>query len=237
MMKKVLRTRALRSLLAAAPLALVVGACGDDPTGDPGGPSPEAEGGIDPGTDGGGDPADGGGGGGAGLACTGADCPALLKKISTFTDVSGSSSPHLFTVVGTGAAARAYFVANDLRNGQELWTSDGTVAGTHIVKDLSPGHSDTDFTALAAVGTTLYFVADDGVHGLELWKSDGTPAGTTLVKDLAPGAPGSNPAKLTAVGDKLFFSATDPSDVVTRLFVTDGTSAGTLALPVTSPAT
>ena len=66
--------------------------------------------------------------------------------------------------------------------------SDGTEAGTVLVKDINPGNDSSLFPAyLTAVGGTLFFTADDGVHGQELWKSDGTQAGTVLVKDINPG--------------------------------------------------
>src|SRR5688572_14034437 len=32
-----------------------------------------------------------------------------------------------------------FFVANDDINGEELWKSDGTAAGTSLVKDITPG--------------------------------------------------------------------------------------------------
>ena len=34
-----------------------------------------------------------------------------------------------------------YFSANDNAHGQELWKSDGTAAGTVMVKDINPGGS------------------------------------------------------------------------------------------------
>lgn len=93
------------------------------------------------------------------------------------------------------------------------------------------------------VGSTLFFVAQDPAYGIELWKSDGTNAGTMMVKDIAPGAlPGqtsnvfsggdsysSTPSNLVALGDRLYFSATDGSGT-NWLWVSDGTSAGTLKL-------
>jgi ELWxxDGT repeat protein len=114
-----------------------------------------------------------------------------------------------------------FFVADDLTNGAELWKSDGTPAGTVLVKDIVPGSVGSNPRLLTNVHGTLFFSADDGVHGPELWKSDGTGAGTVLVKDIEPGMSGSveSPA---AVAGLLYFG------VHGELWKSDGTEAGTV---------
>jgi ELWxxDGT repeat protein len=112
-------------------------------------------------------------------------------------------------------------------NGYELWKSDGTAAGTVLVKDIRPGYSGFGPGNLTAVGNTLFFQAYDGVNGRELWKSDGTAAGTVLVKDIRPGASSSNLRNLTAVGNTLFFRADDGVNGY-ELWKSDGTAAGTV---------
>jgi large repetitive protein len=125
---------------------------------------------------------------------------------------------------------RLFFGADDGMNGFELWTSDGTEAGTTLLADITPGAASSSLSGFLTVGPVVYFAADDGTHGWELWKTDGTPAGTVLVKDIRPpGAfsPGSsNPRDLTAVGSTLYFMATDDADG-TELWRSDGTEAGT----------
>ena len=88
--------------------------------------------------------------------------------------------------------------------GRELWKSDGTAAGTVLVKDIDPGRRARSRRPSRTSDGTLFFTADDGSTGNELWKSDGTPAGTTLVKDISVAAP--RPG-LTAVGDPVLLGA------------------------------
>ena len=77
-----------------------------------------------------------------------------------------------------------YFLANDGVHGYELWKSDGTTAGTVMVKDILPGVSGSSPYGFARVNGTFLFSANNGVNGVELWSTDGTDAGTVLVKDI-----------------------------------------------------
>ncbi len=135
----------------------------------------------------------------------------------------GSSSPTDLTVVGD----QLFFVANT-NTGRELWTSDGTSAGTHITRDLAIGSRSSSPTELTAFGDLLVFSADDDVVGREIWKTDGTSDGTTLIKDLRPGNrhSDSKPQNLMVFGDHVFFAANDIAHGV-ELWRTDGTTGGT----------
>jgi ELWxxDGT repeat protein len=150
----------------------------------------------------------------------------LVKDI--WPGVLGSNPQGITDVNGT-----IFFAANDGTHGKELWMSDGTEAGTVLVKDINPGSSDSiPYTpAMAAVNGTLFFSANSPKIGFELWKSDGTANGTVLVKDINPatgyGAISSYPHDLTAVGNTLFFSATDGASGV-ELWKSDGTANGTV---------
>ena len=132
-----------------------------------------------------------------------------------------------------------FFAAGTSAQGTELWASDGTVAGTNIVRDIYPGTGNgIDFAvgdgSYLYTASTFFFGASDGTHGSELWQTDGTSANTTLVKDINPNAGDANP-QLTffVTNGKVMFGATDgtPSDAtITDLYVVGGTFT---ALPVT----
>ena len=53
-----------------------------------------------------------------------------------------------------------YFAANDGANGRELWKSDGTAAGTVLVKDIRTGSEPTPSRISRTSSGTLYFTAE-----------------------------------------------------------------------------
>ncbi len=110
-----------------------------------------------------------------------------------------------------------FFNANDGISGYELWKSDGTAAGTVLVRNIRTGSAGSNPGYLTNSGGTLYFAANDGTTGTELWKSDGTAAGTVLVSDLVTGSTSGLPRRLTDVSGTLYFSRTQ-SGVGTELW-------------------
>src|SRR3989339_430820 len=120
-----------------------------------------------------------------------------------------------------------FFNAYDSIHGYELWKSDGTDAGTMLVKDIFPGTSNSDLSKFFAVNGTLFFWANNGINGIELWKSDGTEAGTVMVKDIRVGSSSSSPTQLTNVNGTLFFWANNGINGI-ELWKSDGTEAGTV---------
>jgi ELWxxDGT repeat protein len=121
-----------------------------------------------------------------------------------------------------------YFFSWDATRGQELWRSDGTAAGTSIVRDVCPGSCSGSFSAeLVVSGGLLYFLGNDGAHGVELWRSDGTPTGTYLAADISPGyGAHAQPSHLTPASGGLYFTAGDGVHG-RELWWSDGTPAGT----------
>jgi len=135
-----------------------------------------------------------------------------------------SGAANLTNVNGT-----LFFTADDGVHGYELWKSDGTEAGTEMVKDIKPG--PIFFTN---VNETLFFEADDGAHGFELWMSDGTAAGTMMVADINPGSTSSSASNLMNANGTLFFTADDGVHG-NELWQSDGTAAGTMMVADINP--
>jgi ELWxxDGT repeat protein len=159
-----------------------------------------------------------------------------------YFDYDSTFDPELWKTDGTPAGTSLVAVINqrpfttlfDLTNvngrvffndGLQLWTSDGTAAGTMPLPSSRP-----DQGSFKAVNGRLFFTAFDTVHGDELWTSDGTAAGTYLVDDINPGPassfPGSLNGNMTNFNNKLFFSANDGIHG-NELWESDGTAAGT----------
>lgn len=86
---------------------------------------------------------------------------------------------------------RLYFTAASATGGIELWSTDGTWAGTTMLKDINPGTGSAFLSNcnpnFFIFNDKLWFKANDGSHGIELWNTDGTAAGTAIFKDINPG--------------------------------------------------
>src|SRR5207244_409723 len=91
----------------------------------------------------------------------------------------------------TTAGATLFFSAANGAGNRALWKSDGTEAGTIMVKDVTPDH-------LTSADGILFFTA--GEIGQEsVWRSDGTEAGTLPITDIGP-----HVSAFTAVKETLF---------------------------------
>jgi ELWxxDGT repeat protein len=153
-----------------------------------------------------------------------AQAPAarLVRDINTSGAGSGELLSDLVTIGGT-----TFFLQPDARYGKELWRTDGTPAGTVLVKDINPGPAESGISSLQTTGGVLYFFADDGTNGVELWRSDGTAAGTRIVADVRAGRDsGIASSQLVVAGGVLYFVGSEAT-AGEELWRSDGSSAGT----------
>jgi ELWxxDGT repeat protein len=161
--------------------------------------------------------------------------PYLVRDIGDeswqVSDIDYFDSPDFFAA-GDGVA---YFFQDDGVHGRELWRTDGTAGGTHLVRDICPGACGADAwvpagLAIATIGSSAVFAANDGVHGLELWWTDGTSAGTHMIVDLVPGGGSSRLQQFASAGPLVFFFRGAESAGRLDFWRTDGTAAGTQLL-------
>ncbi len=120
----------------------------------------------------------------------------------------GGSSPRGLARVSTREGERIIFSAWTSAHGREVWISDGTSAGTRLVRDIFPGPRDSSPESFFEISPgRVIFVADDGLTGAELWETDGTEAGTRPIADINPGTEPSAPRNFSIVANRLWFSA------------------------------
>lgn len=165
--------------------------------------------------------------------------PALLPiLLLTACGGSGKSTPPATSSTTTPVAETPqvqeqvqepvihFFPANNGSNSEQLWKTDGTEAGTEMVKVINASGS-ARIKVFGSMDGKAIFMARDGIHGDELWTTDGSEAGTQMLKDIHPGSNGTSINSFAFVENTMFFSAIDPVNG-TELWKTDGTSAGTV---------
>ena len=150
---------------------------------------------------------------------------------TVLTKYSGTTQPQYLIGVFGYAQGRLYFDNEDPVHGRELWTSDGTPAGTALLDNIAPetqtqSSNPADFVAFNG---RLFFTAEDGLSGREVWYSDGTAGGTQQLLDINPGAAGPSPSDLFVANGSLFFFASDGTGT-SYLWRSDGTTTGTQRL-------
>ncbi|HEX5154847.1 MAG TPA: ELWxxDGT repeat protein [Parafilimonas sp.] len=144
---------------------------------------------------------------------------SMVKDINPGTGSSYDSDNTSFFA----SAGVLYFNANNGASGTELWKTNGTDAGTVMVKDINPGAGSSNCQNFTTLGSNIIFSADDVDHGTELWKSNGSDAGTLLIQDIVPGTDGSSPADLVALNNQVLFTIFSGAILPTlKLYSTDG---------------
>ncbi len=122
-----------------------------------------------------------------------------------------------------------YAAIYDAVNGSELWKTDGTAAGTKLVKDINPSTNDSLVNQLTAVNGSLFFRASVAPNQPTWWQSNGTALGTQQVITFSALA-----NELTTSGPWLYYAdggiwRTDGSPTGTLRVTPDGVGAGGIA--------
>ncbi len=120
--------------------------------------------------------------------------------------------------------------ADDGLHGRELWRTDGTAAGTYLLRDLSPGAAGSAINLLGTVnGAALLRVQANGLE--QVLRSDGTPVGTYWIPSLGQGRTATAGLSATALGSQALLFLQNPGSAgYVDLYSTDGTEAGTQLL-------
>ena len=135
--------------------------------------------------------------------------------------------------VNPGSGEILVIAVEDALNGAEIWKSDGTPAGTTLLRDLVAGPEGSDPVNLTTAGSRVFFSAADDAGKRNLWLSNGLAAGTSLVKDL--GFPNSNgPERLANLNGTLLFVGYSVADNF-ELWKSDGTNGGTVQVKNINP--
>lgn len=151
--------------------------------------------------------------------------PVLIKNINPNGESApGYGDPGIFDFGKLND--KLYFTADNGSVGSELWTTDGTEGGTHLVANIalqldhSYAHSFVEYNG-KLLFTARYDYFDRGLH-----ITDGTTNGTGLVKDINSGSGHTQIRELTEFNNKIYFAASGDSSE-NELWVTDGTESGT----------
>ncbi len=149
---------------------------------------------------------------------------ALVKDLNPGPADSWPGVASSFTRVGS----TLFFMAYSNAHGYELWKTDGSLAGSVLVRDINPGPDGSTPLGQIDFNGELVFRADDGLpasNHRELWRSDGTTNGTTILEDLNPTGEG-YPADFVILNGALLFTANDGTHG-DELWRSDGTPEGT----------
>ena len=144
-----------------------------------------------------------------------------------FFDMHGSSSSHPAVPLRFGAST--LFRATTPPTGIELHKTDGTLLGTRLAADVTPGGDSSFAVPLVEIDAGMIVAAVGPGVGTEPWLLD-TAGNLTLLADTDPGPVGFLGAA-AKLGERALFLALVGDEG--QLWETDGTPAGTQRVPGT----
>src|ERR1700733_3020114 len=132
----------------------------------------------------------------------------------TIQNVDGSHPTALQTFVSqpdwfTNDNGTLIFAADqsDTTTGKELWTSDGTPAGTVMVADIYPGARGSNPNNFMLVNDNVVFLATDTTLNQSLYTTDGTADGTVSL--IPQNSFHESPTNIIVQNNVLFFDEFD----------------------------
>jgi len=123
------------------------------------------------------------------------------------------------------AGGKVFFSSYDPVHANELWVSDGTVAGTHMITNISESVLVPNGETLA-FNNMLYFPVSHLPNGASIWQSDGTTEGTRMAIDPGDANVADYQHELIQMNGQLCFTAHS-------VYCGDGTPEGTQRLTPT----
>src|SRR5205823_5445558 len=109
-----------------------------------------------------------------------------------------------------------------------IYKSDGTTAGTVLLKDINPNGNAFLHDLMGYNGKLYFRGVGYGTDSDSLWTSDGTTAGTLQVATFGWRNGGEGYRHMIVAGGKLWLGANDPAiGSLPVVYVSDGTAAGT----------
>jgi ELWxxDGT repeat protein len=137
-----------------------------------------------------------------------------LFQVTTLKDFRSTSN-----VFSNGQ--RAFFSGLLNASGEELWTTDGTQAGTYLIQDLVPGVESSHCEILGVANQKVFFKANSFDLDNGLYVSDGTKNAIQIVKRTY------NIEELGSAVNYAYFTNFD-AIAGDELWRSDGTEAGTI---------
>jgi ELWxxDGT repeat protein len=129
-----------------------------------------------------------------------------------------------------------FFASQQYYGGSQLWSTDGTAAGTRLEVTLDTDVSNSRLCDLTVTSNGLVFVATP-LGEPQLWRTDGTAGGTLRLGTIAPAEPSvySVGGWLKPVNGIAYFMADENPGSGRELWRTDGTSSGTTLVTDLTP--
>jgi ELWxxDGT repeat protein len=123
---------------------------------------------------------------------------------------------------------KVLFSAADKQHGGELWSTDGTTAGTTLVSDINPEpEMGSEIFAPVEMNGYVYFFASGEGDKKGLYKTDGTSEGTIFIQRFENYNYNNSDQKILKVNNTLYFEAS-VRGTGSELWKSDGTEAGTV---------